>query len=115
MDNLKQKVFDGGATIFEVTDMKTGESSIEELNYVDILDITIGCNSERMSDLVTLYDGDRIVYNDKTYRVLVGYKLIAYIIDEVAQYMQESVEESEEREQDLWNEYLKESKGDVEE
>ena len=107
MDNLKQKVFDGGATIFEVTDMKTGESIIEELNYVDILDITIGCNSERMSDLVTLYDGDSIVYNDKTYRVLVGYKLITYIIAEVAQYMQESVEESEEREQDLWNEYLK--------
>lgn len=104
---LKEEVFNGEKTIFEVTDL-TGKKSIDILGWGDISNLLTAPNAQLMVDLVTLYDGQQVVgCDDLRYRVIVGYKLIANLIENCAKNMNECVDDSVDAEEEYWQEYIK--------
>lgn len=106
MEDLKEKVFNGELAIFDVCEISTGKKYTETLDGENITDLLIEPNAERMSDLTTLYNGDDIVIDDCTYRLIVGYRLISELIVETAEFMSDAVVESMECEEEHWDEYI---------
>lgn len=91
---LKQQVIDGEVTVFKVTN-KDGTERQEILDGVEIRDLTIGTNAERIQDLVTLYERNAVYFHDERYEVKCGFVLIADLICETAGFMKEAAEELE--------------------
>lgn len=102
---LKEKVIDGDIAILKVVDMKGKLLRIETIDWWGLLDLLIEPNSERMADLLTLYDGQEIVHADERYSILCGVRLIAELIEETAANILEAVKDSEYIDEEKFAEY----------
>lgn len=103
-DKIKEEVFLGVLTIFNVVDLEKRTEQIEVLDYAGILDLTQGSSQERMTDLLALFSGEEIIVNGYIYRVAVGYELIANIIVDTAKHIKDSTEDTKEWEEEKWEE-----------
>lgn len=103
---LKEEVFIGTKTIFEVTDAD-GNKSIEIMGAIEIRDLLPYSSGERLAYLTQLYNREIYVDDDCMYRVIVGFPLISSLMLETAQDIEDAIEEYPDAEEDYWNDYLR--------
>lgn len=108
--SLKRKVKRGEIAIFDVYNAESGESRVEYLDGVEIRDLLAEPNSERLSDLLAIYDGYGADVDEERYRLIAGAPLISYLIQETAIFIRESVLETPEADEQRVEEFLTERK-----
>ena len=106
MDVSKEKVLNGEIAILKVVDMQGKFLRSETFNKWELIDLLIEPNSERMVDLITLYDNQEIVHNDERYSLLCGVTLICDLIIETAENMREGVDFTD-IDEEKYDEYLR--------
>lgn len=103
--SLKEKVIDGDIAILKVVDKQGKFLRVETLDGWGMLDLLIEPNSERMLDLITLYEGREIIHADERYSLVCGARLITELIADTAENMLEAVKDSEYIDEEKFAEY----------
>ena len=93
---LKERVRRGEIAIFRVECKAAKVSCTQYLDGAEVRDLLAETNSERLSDLLALYNGSGIDIDEDHYSLIAGTPLISYLIQETAIFIRESVLENPE-------------------
>ena len=103
---LKDDILNGNTAIFKVLDEQEQFIRYEILGYDDILTLLTESNSERILDLSQLYYSQHIQFNDdEVYYLVCGNLLIARLLHDTAENIQDDIEFSIDLEKEKFNDF----------